>query len=124
QVAAGKNDEAPPAPGDVGAYNQFWFDSGTKVVATRQTSLVVDPPDGRVPLKPEAEKRRDYNLTNTDSYESMSPWDRCITRGPGRMFPAGYNNAYQIVQTPGYVMIAQEMIHERSEEHTSELQSL
>jgi hypothetical protein len=105
-------DEAPPRPGDVGNYNDFWFDSGTKVVSTRQTSLVVDPPDGKVPLRPEAEKRRDFNLTNTDSYESMSPWDRCITRGPGRMFPAGYNNAYQIVQTPGYVMIAQEMIHE------------
>ena len=105
-------DEAKPRAGDVGNYNDFWFDSGTRVVATRQTSLVVDPPDGRVPVKPEAEKRRDFNLTNTDSYEAMSPWDRCITRGPGRMFPAGYNNAYQIVQTPGYVMIAQEMIHE------------
>src|SRR5215510_6293402 len=105
-------DEAPPRPGDVGNYNDFWFDSGTRVVSTLQTSLVVDPPDGRVPVKPEAEKRRDFNLTNTDSYEAMSPWDRCITRGPGRMFPAGYNNAYQIVQTPGYVMIAQEMIHE------------
>ena len=43
----------------------------------------------------------------------MSRWDRCITRGvPGRMFPAGYNNAYQIVQTPGYVVIAHEMIHD------------
>jgi len=105
-------DERPPRPGDVGNYNDFWFDSGTKVVSTRQTSLVVDPPDGRVPLKPAAEKKRDLNLTNLDSYEFMSPWDRCITRGPGRMFPAGYNNAYQILQTPGYVVILQEMIHE------------
>ena len=79
---------------------------------TRQTSLVIDPPDGRVPLKPSAEEARDRNLTNVDSYELMSPWDRCITRGPGRMFPAGYNNAYQIVQTPGYVVILHEMIHE------------
>jgi hypothetical protein len=105
-------DKQPPRAGDVGNYNDFWFDSGTKVVSTRQTSLVVDPPDGRVPLKAEAEKKRDFNLTNTDSFESMSPWDRCITRGPGRMFPAGYNNAYQILQTPGYVVILQEMIHE------------
>jgi hypothetical protein len=105
------NDDAP-RPGDVGSYNEFWFDSGTKVVGTRRTSLVIDPPDGRVPLKPSAEQTRDFNLKNEDSYESMSPWDRCITRGPGRMFPAGYNNAYQIVQTPGYVMIAHEMIHE------------
>ena len=105
-------DERPPRPGDVGNYNDFWFDSGTKVVSTRQTSLVIDPPDGRVPVTPAAEKRRDFNLTSTDSFEAMSPWDRCITRGPGRMFPAGYNNAYQIVQTPGYVMIHHEMIHE------------
>jgi hypothetical protein len=43
----------------------------------------------------------------------MSPWDRCITRGvPAGMFPAGYNNAYQILQTPGYVVIFSEMIHE------------
>ena len=41
-----------PKPGDVGSYNDVWFDAGTKVVATRQTSLVIDPPDGRVPLKP------------------------------------------------------------------------
>ena len=101
-----------PKPGDVGSYNDVWFDAGTKVVATRQTSLVVDPPDGRVPLKPSAEAARDHNLTNVDSFESMSQWDRCISRGPGRMFPAGYNNAYQIVQTPGYVAIVHEMIHE------------
>jgi hypothetical protein len=111
--AAGNRVDAPPKPGDVGAYNQAWFDSGTRVVATRQTSLVVDPPDGRVPVKPSAEAKRDYDLAHlTDSYEYMSVWDRCITRGvPAGMFPAGYNNAYQIVQTPGYVVILYEMIH-------------
>jgi hypothetical protein len=42
----------------------------------------------------------------------MSPWDRCITRGiPGGFFPAGYNNAYQIVQSKRYVVIHYEMIH-------------
>jgi hypothetical protein len=106
------NADAAPRAGDVGSYNDFWFDSGTKVVATRQTSLVVDPPDGRVPLTPAAEAARNRNLTNEDSFEFMSPWDRCITRGPGRLFPAGYNNAYQILQTPGYVVIHHEMIHE------------
>jgi hypothetical protein len=112
--AAEKSTEAPPTAGDVGNYNQLWFDSGTKVVSTRQTSLVVDPPDGRVPLTPAAEAKRDYNLAhNADSYVYMSPWDRCVTRGvPAGMFPAGYNNAYQIMQTPGYVLIASEMIHE------------
>ena len=107
-------DEGPGRKGDVGAYNQFWMDSGTKVLATRQTSLVVDPPDGRVPATPAAERRRDENLARSfDSYEYMSVWDRCITRGmPGGMFPAGYNNAYQILQIPGYVVILHEMIHE------------
>jgi hypothetical protein len=106
-----KADDAP-APGDVGSYNDVWFDSGTRVVGTRRTSLVIDPPDGRVPVTPAAEAARDRNLTSVDSYELMSPWDRCITRGPGTMFPAGYNNAYQIVQTPGIVTIIHEMIHE------------
>src|SRR3984885_56014 len=106
--------DGPPKEGDPGSYNQAWFDSGTKVVSTRQTSLVVDPPDGRVPLKPSAEAKRDYDAAHiTDSWEYMSVWDRCITRGvPAGMFPAGYNNAYQIVQTPGYVTILYEMIHE------------
>ena len=44
------------ARGDVGSYNQFWFDSGTTILPTRQTSLVVDPPDGRVPVRPEADQ--------------------------------------------------------------------
>jgi hypothetical protein len=101
-------------PGDIGSYNEFWFDSGTKVLPTRQTSLVVDPPDGRVPVRPEAEARRDEHLArSTDHPEFMSIWDRCISRGvPGWIIPAGYNNAYQIVQTPGYVVIHAEMIHD------------
>jgi hypothetical protein len=113
QAAQSKVDK-PPAPGDVGNYNQVWFDAGTKVVGTRQTSLVMDPPDGRVPVKPAAEAKRDYDLAHIgDSYEHMSVWDRCITRGvPGRMFPVGYNNAYQILQSPGYVVIMSEMIHD------------
>ncbi len=112
--AAQNRVDRPPKPGDVGNYNQVWFDSGTKVVSTRQTSLVVEPQDGRVPVKPSAEAKRDYDLAhNADSYEYMSVWDRCITRGvPGAYFPAGYNNAHQIVQAPGYVMILSEMIHE------------
>ena len=107
-------DGAPPQPGDVGNYNQAWFDSGEHVVSTLRTSLVIDPPDGRVPLGPEAEAARNNNTAHeNDSYEFMSVWDRCITRGvPGGMFPAGYNNAYQIVQTPGFVVIHYEMIHE------------
>jgi hypothetical protein len=80
----------------------------------RRRSMVVDPPDGRVPVLPWAEARRDYDLANIgNSWVHETPWVRCITRGfPAGMFPAGYNNAYQIVQTPGAVVIASEMIHE------------
>ena len=114
--AAGQRDgvdDAPTRPGDVGSYNQAWFDSGTKVVSTLRSSLVIDPPNGRVPLRPEAQKQRDeYIARETDSVDFMSPWDRCISRGvPGGLFPAGYNNAYQILQGPGYVLIHHEMIH-------------
>ena len=112
--AAGNRVDRAPSAGDVGNYNQFWFDSGSKVVKSNRTSLVVEPKDGRVPVRTEAEARRDYNAAhNADSYEYMSVWDRCITRGvPAGMFPAGYNNAYQIMQAPGYVVILYEMIHE------------
>jgi hypothetical protein len=106
---------APRAGAAVGSYNQaVWADGKRRVAATRQTSLVVDPPDGRVPLRPEAERQRDMMAArDTESYEFMNVWDRCITRGvPGGFFPAGYNNAYQILQTPGYVVILAEMIHE------------
>jgi hypothetical protein len=112
--AAQNRVDRPPREGDVGDYNRLWIDSGTRVVSTRQSSLVVEPSDGRVPLSEAGEAKRNYNLAhNADSYIYMSPWDRCITRGmPGGMFPAGYNNAYQIMQTPGYVVIVSEMIHE------------
>jgi len=114
RAASTRDEEAPPRAGDVGNYNQVWFDSGDHVVSTKRTSLVVDPPDGRVPVRPEAEASRDYaNAHQGDAFEFMSVWDRCITRGvPGGMFPAGYNNAYEIVQSPGYVTILYEMIHE------------
>ena len=114
QAAGRRDDDAPARPGDVGSYNQVWFDSGEHVVSTRRTSLVVDPPDGRVPLRPEAEAARNHNRAHEgDAPEFMSTWDRCITRGvPGGMFPAGYNNGYEIIQIPGYVIIAYEMIHD------------
>src|SRR5687768_6006308 len=83
-------------------------------VSARRRSMVVDPPDGRVPVLKWAEDRRDYDLAHIpDAPEHETPWVRCITRGhPAGMFPAGYNNAYRIIQIPGYVVIAFEMIHE------------
>ena len=106
--------EPLPVGGNIGGYNQFWFDPGRRVLSTRQTSMVVDPPDGRVPVKPWAVAARTHNLAHVgDSYVHMSVWDRCLSRGvPGSMFPAGYNNAYRILQTPDHVTIIYEMIHD------------
>ena len=97
----------------VGDFQKTWMDPGLKGISTKQTSLVVDPPNGRVPLMPWAESTRDYNLAHVnDSWEFQTSWDRCITRGmPAGMFPGNYNNGYQVVQTPGYVTIVSEMIH-------------
>jgi hypothetical protein len=80
----------------------------------RRPSMVVDPPDGRVPLKPEAIAQRDkFLVLDAGSPEGYGPWERCITRGvPGSMWPGAYNNGHQIVQTPGYVVLHSEMIHE------------
>lgn len=87
-------------------------DQGPSVA--KRTSMVVDPPDGRVPLTAWAEQRRDYSLAHVqDSWEYNTPWERCITRGvPGGIFPVNYDNAYEILQTPGYVVILYNMIHD------------
>src|SRR5262249_31027864 len=83
-------------------------------ISPRRPSMVVDPPDGRVPLRPEAADARDRNLAlPEDIPEHSAPGERCITRGvPGSLFPGAYNNGHQILQTPSYVVIHSEMIHE------------
>ena len=89
--------------------------------AMRQTSLIVDPPDGRFPkltelgTKLQADMRSSYRPGQTvyDGIEDFSAWDRCITRGmPVSMLPRNYNNGIRIVQSPGYVVIVLEMAHE------------
>jgi hypothetical protein len=112
RIAAERFWAAGHKPGEVGRDNDAFIDQHLAILPNGQTSLVVEPADGRVPLRPEAARRRDFNVSNLDSYETMSQWDRCITREPTMMFPGVYNNAYQIVQTPGYVMIVAEMIHD------------
>ena len=106
---------------DVGrAYNEFWYDRGSHIVASRRTSLIIDPPDGKIPaLTPEAQKRQadlaEYRRQHPgDGPEDFSLANRCIlwaTAGPP-MLPGAYNNNYQIVQAPGYVVILVEMIHD------------
>ena len=101
------------------AYNQFWYDRGTKAVGTRRTSLLVDPADGHIPaLTPEAQKRLDekrawMDAHSTDGPEGRSLGERCIlwgTAGPP-MLPGPYNNNFQILQTRDRVVILNEMIH-------------
>jgi hypothetical protein len=98
--------------GDVGRDNDAFIDNHLGILPSGQTSLVVEPADGLVPLRPEAEARRNFNLKNVDSYETMSQWDRCITREPMSMLPFPYNSAYQIIQTPSHIVMMAEMIHD------------
>ncbi|HEX5227122.1 MAG TPA: hypothetical protein VFW44_05405 [Bryobacteraceae bacterium] len=89
----------------------------------RQTSLIMDPPDGKLPEMTAEGKRLSSLMKSTwplpgeklvfDSYTDFDSWDRCITRGlPASMFPFRYNNGLQIIQAPGYVVLRMEMIHE------------
>jgi hypothetical protein len=98
-----------------------WLERGT---ASRRTSLVIDPPDGRIPPLTAAGERRarsgggtivngSFSNATFDTYEDLSLWERCITRGlPGAMFPTVYNANIQISQGPGVVAITYEMIHD------------
>ena len=124
QEQTGDEGRSKGTRGDVErAYNDFWWDRGTKVTTPR-TSLVIDPPDGRVPeLTEEAKKRAGEegkrpafrgagaNGRGTDTWLDRSTFERCITRGmPGAMSPTAYNNNYRITQSPGYVAIQIEML--------------
>jgi hypothetical protein len=101
------------------AYNEFWRDRG-KITPDRRTSLITDPPDGRVPaLTPAARKRASdlaaKNLGHEfDGPESRSLAERCIavTNAGPPMIPANYNANYQIVQGRGYVALLSEQIHD------------
>jgi hypothetical protein len=106
--------------GDVGgpvSPPPHWLERGDP---QRQASLIVDPPNGRMPAYTDAAQQRQADLRTlresrgpADSYTDRSLYDRCITRGiAGSILPVIYNNGNQIVQSPGYVAIVNEMIHE------------
>ena len=112
------------AGGNVGAYNNFWMERGTAVVADLRTSIIVDPPDGRLPAltadaearlnSPEAGRIADMRggRLPVETYEQLDLGDRCLWYRGIPSFPTGYNNNYHIVQTPGVVAILQEHIHD------------
>jgi hypothetical protein len=110
--------DRPPAPGNPGTYNRFWVDAGTKAVATGRTSLIVDPPDGRVPPLTEQGQKRAAALEESARLaagpEVLTTWDRCIlgfNAGPP-MIGGGYNAYAQIVQTSDHVVLVTEMVHD------------
>jgi hypothetical protein len=114
EVAAQQNADQPPRAGNPGTYNDFWFDRGK---LSYRTSLVIDPPNGRLPELTSEEKERVAAARRgrgpADSPEDRSAYERCISRGlPGAMMPGFYNHNYQILQTPGYVVLLVEMIHD------------
>lgn len=110
ELAHSSADRPPPA-GDPGTYNAFWRDPGT---ALTRTSLIVDPPDGRVPpLTADGRTRvaaREAGGAG-NPWEDFSAWTRCITRGVIKI-GSFYSSSHQIVQAPGVVVILQELVHE------------
>ena len=107
------------AGGSVGGYNNFWMDRGTRVVGTRRTSLITDPPNGRLPeMTGEGQARRaagrgSFSDQIQSSYTDFSNADRCLmgfNAGPP-ITPGGYNQNVQIFQTPDQVVLMTEMVH-------------
>jgi hypothetical protein len=132
-------DGSPGAAGNVGGYNSFWIDSGSRytiVDGRKRASIVIDPPDGRVPqMKPEARARTARNVRPTSDqttreddpgFEGNGAYDdperrplgeRCLmgfgsTSGPPALPNYFYNNLHQIVQTKDSVVILTEMVHD------------
>ena len=107
------------AGGNVGAYNNFWMDRGTRTVSNRRTSLIVDPPNGRIPPATPTGQSRKSAVDERRERPAYGPWDRsvgerCIlgfNAGPP-MEPSAYNNQAQLFQTPDHVVILNEMVHD------------
>src|SRR6185295_18578853 len=124
RLALAREDGRPPDDArsleEQSVHPAWWLDYGKTVVKTRRTSLIVDPPDGKIPPqtaegRERAAARRAAAQTHgpADSYENRGLFERCLTRGiPDGMLPGPYNNNPQIYQTPGYVVLFTEMIHD------------
>jgi hypothetical protein len=125
KAAAAATDEARGADrvSDVNdAYNDFWWDKGTKVVGNRRTSLITDPPDGRLPaISPAGQKRLQRQAAGqsrdgrTENPEERSLGERCIiftNRSGPPMTPSAYNNNFEVVQSKDAVAITNEQSHD------------
>jgi hypothetical protein len=113
------NADRPLRAGEVGAYNDAFFERGTRGVKSRRTSLIIDPPDGRIPaLTADAQRKVDARAKREATSPADRPDDRwlterCILFGATvPMLPEPYNNNYRILQSPGYVTIMVEMNHD------------
>ena len=110
----------PREEGGVLSYNEFWYERGIELTSDKRTSLIVDPPDGRLPPQTEAarmaaqERRADQEEHRYDSYENRSWGDRCImmSRAGPPMRNGSYNNNVMIFQTAGHVAILNEQLRQ------------
>jgi hypothetical protein len=116
---AATNADRPLRAGDVGSYNDVFFERGAGGVHTGRTSLVIEPRDGRIPpLTPAAQAAVDARTAYMAAHPADRPSDRwlterCILFGAAvPMLPEPYNNNYRIFQTPDHVVILVEMNHE------------
>jgi len=106
----------PRSEGGVLSYNEFWYERGIELTSDKRTSLIVDPPDGRLPPQTEgarmaARERRVYREEHRyDSYENRGLGDRCImfSKSGPPIRSGAYNNNLMIFQTPGHVVILTE----------------
>ncbi len=120
-------------PPGVISYNNFWYERGNQTIADRRTSLIYDPPNGRIPpLNAVGQERRaefDQMVFENAGPEAFSTDVRCLVgfnAGPP-MIPSGYNNNMQLIQTRDHIVIVNEMVHTAriirldSEHHTKQL---
>ena len=113
-AAISETTEFTSTDGGTGNYNQFWL---VERDVNDRTSLVIDPPDGRIPaLTPSAEQTQSQRAAYGEAHPADGPEDRrlgerCVNFGVPKLF-AGYNSYRQIVQTPGHVAISHEMAHD------------
>ena len=101
------------ADGTPGFYNNFWLDNGTAWTPDRRTSLIIDPPNGRIPYTADAQDGfRPHGSGPWHSFLDLDTGERCLGDGLPQIW-FGYNPNHQIFQTPTHVVIVHEMFRER-----------